>query len=275
MDEAIARHPIPLAVLALLALAMVYLSASHYLRGFRRLGAPDGRLFDASRLRDSDLVAGLLVAGWFLFNVLPVLFDPAAAARGIGLEAIIISMAFFGAIVVLLAGFLIIRGIDVAELFGLRRLALGGVLRSALVWLLAAYPLLGLAALAGQLVPGDFPPAQGIVEFFLTTDSFGAKLVVIVMAVAVAPVAEEFIFRGYLYGALKRRLGMSGAMLVTAVLFALIHAHVPSLGVFFLLSLFLVVAFERSGSLLVPMAMHSLFNAVSVSVMIMLPSPSP
>jgi len=101
-----------------------------------------------------------------------------------------------------------------------------------------------------------------------------AHALAVLVAIVLVPIVEEFLFRGYLYGALKRGIGMVGAIGVTSLLFALIHGHVPSLAVFFVLAVCLGIAFEKSGSLIVPMAMHSLFNAVSVCVMLSLSAES-
>jgi len=44
----------------------------------------------------------------------------------------------------------------------------------------------------------------------------------------------------------------------------LIHMHIPSLLPLFLLGCVLTFAYELSGSLLVPMAMHAFFNTLTL-----------
>lgn len=83
-------------------------------------------------------------------------------------------------------------------------------------------------------------------------------------ATILAPLTEEFAFRGYFYGALKRQFGIAGAALLTSALFALIHVNLSSLPALFFLALCLTVAYEWTGSLLVPIAMHALFNTTSL-----------
>jgi len=51
---------------------------------------------------------------------------------------------------------------------------------------------------------------------------------------------------------------------VTAALFALLHGHAASIPALFTLALCLTLSYEKSGSLLVSMIMHSIFNAASV-----------
>jgi membrane protease YdiL (CAAX protease family) len=86
-----------------------------------------------------------------------------------------------------------------------------------------------------------------------------------VMAVVVAPVAEEVIFRGYLYPVGKRYLGPFLSLAVTGILFAILHGHAASVPALFTLAVCLGLAYEKTGSLLVPMIMHAVFNAVSIA----------
>lgn len=85
-----------------------------------------------------------------------------------------------------------------------------------------------------------------------------------------APVAEEFLFRGFLYGVLRRSiLGFAGAALVTAVVWASLHATYSGYGVaaIFLIGLYLAWVRERTGSLITPMICHGLYNGTVVAVL--------
>ena len=87
-------------------------------------------------------------------------------------------------------------------------------------------------------------------------------------AVAVAPVFEEFFFRGFAYPALKQRWGTWRALTMVSVVFAAIHFHVPSMGPLFALAVGLGLAYESTGSLLAPITMHALFNATNVAMLL-------
>jgi membrane protease YdiL (CAAX protease family) len=89
-------------------------------------------------------------------------------------------------------------------------------------------------------------------------------LPIILLAVAIAPIAEELAFRGYLYGVMRRYFGALPALVFTAVLFAIIHLNVPTLFPLFILSCVFTVSYEATGSLLVPMTMHALFNTINL-----------
>ena len=72
-----------------------------------------------------------------------------------------------------------------------------------------------------------------------------------------APLAEECLFRGLLYGALRRSpLGAIGAAVVTAVMWALLHTSYSVYGLvaITLIGLYLAYVRERTGTLLTPMS---------------------
>ncbi|MEI6085376.1 MAG: CPBP family intramembrane glutamic endopeptidase [Verrucomicrobiota bacterium] len=108
------------------------------------------------------------------------------------------------------------------------------------------------------------PSQQPIVEFFLTTQSTPLLVTLVIFAVVVAPVFEEFFFRGFAYPALKQRFGIAPALLIVSAVFALNHLHAPSLLPLFVLAIGLGLAYELTGSLLVPVVMHAVFNFVTV-----------
>ena len=69
-------------------------------------------------------------------------------------------------------------------------------------------------------------------------------VLIAVFAIVVAPVFEEFFFRGFAYPVLKQRWGTLGALLVVSAVFAVIHFHLPSLGPLFALAVGLGLAYE-------------------------------
>ncbi len=85
--------------------------------------------------------------------------------------------------------------------------------------------------------------------------------------VFLVPVVEEVVFRGYLFRAWRyTKLGLRGTLVLTSVLFALMHGGqypVIILAFLFLLSVLLGLAREKTGSIWPPVAMHVGNNAVS------------
>jgi membrane protease YdiL (CAAX protease family) len=97
-------------------------------------------------------------------------------------------------------------------------------------------------------------------------DSAGALIAAGLLVGAVAPVAEELFFRGFVFGALRRH-GFWPAAVVSGLLFG--GAHVASSPIGFLLPLaalgvILCAVYERTGSLLPGIGLHCLNNSVAL-----------
>ena len=86
-------------------------------------------------------------------------------------------------------------------------------------------------------------------------------------AVVLAPVAEEFIFRGVLFTFLKQHGFKKTAWIGVSLFFALIHADVGIFIPLFLLALVLTWLYELTDSLLASFFTHALFNAVNLIVL--------
>ena len=170
-------------------------------------------------------------------------------------------------IVVFVAGFLRIRGFDVGSIAGFSRPHFLRTIITGAALLVAAYPLIGVADAITQRVLGSGSSKQTIVELFNSTRSIDQRMVIIVFAVAIAPAAEEFLFRFFLYGVIKRYLGRFVGLVVNSLLFAAVHTHLPSFAPLFVLGSCFTIAYEWSGTILIPMTMHALFNAVSLTVL--------
>ena len=87
-----------------------------------------------------------------------------------------------------------------------------------------------------------------------------------VALVVAAPVAEESLFRGFMFrGMAASRLGPAGAIVLTSLLWAMLHIQYDWYGIVsvFVLGLVLGVARHRTGSLYAPIVMHGLSNLVA------------
>jgi len=155
---------------------------------------------------------------------------------------------------------------SVVNFLGLRAKSPLRVLGLALLFLGAAYPgLILMVLLTKALAHGS--DEQMLVTLFRDEARDGHMRgtgMIFVSAALVAPLIEEFVFRGYFYATLKRYLGIGFAALLTSALFALVHVNLASLPALFYLALCLTLAYEWTGSLLVPITMHALFNTVSL-----------
>lgn len=180
---------------------------------------------------------------------------------------LIASAALTMGLLLALAGFLRLRRLDLNSLGGFSKIGFSRTAITGGVLILAAYPLIFLADIATQRLLRREPDRQAIVEMFSQSSTLEQRILIILLAIALAPIAEEFIFRFFLYGVFKRYFGRTVAVAVSSILFAAVHAHLPSFAPLLVLGGCFAIAYEWSGSILVPMMMHALFNAFTLTAL--------
>lgn len=89
------------------------------------------------------------------------------------------------------------------------------------------------------------------------------KAIAFVALVVLAPIAEELIFRGYLYGKLRTRLSAIPAIILVSVLFGLMHGQWNVGIVVGVMSVFLCVARELTGTIYAGILMHMIRNGLA------------
>ncbi|MDP2913053.1 MAG: CPBP family intramembrane metalloprotease [Candidatus Omnitrophota bacterium] len=107
---------------------------------------------------------------------------------------------------------------------------------------------------------GYIPPKQPVVELFLKEESARFLLYTGLFAAIVGPIIEELFFRGFMYNALKKYIGILGSMLVTAAIFALLHANVAGFLPIMAIGLLLVYMYEKTGTLVSSITVHIAHN---------------
>ena len=155
-----------------------------------------------------------------------------------------------------------LRGLDWADL-GLRPPPPGSISRAMGIALLALPVTFAVEAML-QRFSGGSPvnPQIGIVAPAGFT-WFG--LIGMVMLVgAMAPFAEELAFRGLLYRWLRERWGVTPAVAVSSLGFALLHGIPHLIPVIALLGVMLALIYEYNGSLWPAVVAHGLYNSITV-----------
>src|SRR6266446_1791171 len=177
------------------------------------------------------------------------------------------NLVFTLAVVLFIVAFLRFRGFDLSSLGGFFKISFLRVLSTGTILLFFAYSLIFVSELITQRLFGSGSSKQNIVELFSGSRTIEQRIMIIVFAVAIAPVVEEFLFRFFLYGVLKRYFGRFLGMTLNALLFAAAHTHFPSFAPLFILGSCFTIAYEWSGSILVSMTMHALFNSLSLTAL--------
>ena len=183
---------------------------------------------------------------------------------------LLVGMASFqGAILVLTGYFLREQGTTWKEAFGL-----ANRWKAALLWgILAACIFLPIGVQIQQLVKSalehwsrsPFKPEEQLpVQTLRLAASFGKRLVLGIATVVLAPAAEETLFRGILYPAIKQAGYPRLALWLTSFAFAGMHANAVAFLPLLVLSLLLTALYEKTGNLLAPIMAHALFNSIEL-----------
>jgi len=107
---------------------------------------------------------------------------------------------------------------------------------------------------------------QDSVKLLQTSDDHLILGLMAFAAVIVAPLCEEIVFRGYLYAASKKFAGPWVAAIFSALVFASAHGSLAALLPLFIFGLVLTFAYEKTGSLWAPIAIHFCFNGATVAI---------
>ncbi len=217
--------------------------------------------------RTFGLPEAILAAALIFFLLLNISASLSSRSVQLNTRNLLENLLFTVAVVLFIAAFLRLRGLDLSSLGGFFRITFLRALSTGTILILAAYPVISIADAISQRVLGSGSSKQSIVELFSESRTIEQRIMIIVFAVAVAPIAEEFLFRFFLYGVFKRYFGRVVGIAANALLFAAAHTHFPSFVPLFVLGSCFTIAYEWSGSILVSMTMHALFNSVSLTVL--------
>jgi membrane protease YdiL (CAAX protease family) len=177
------------------------------------------------------------------------------------------TLGFQGATWVLIPLFLRYHQVGWRDAFGVRAVQLPRILLMAGAMTVAILPVAwGLQIISGMaLTQVGWPPEEQVVVTLLTNAKlWWMQIYLGVFAVVLAPVAEEFIFRGLLYPFVKQLGYPRTALVGLSFVFALIHVDAAAFVPLFVLALALTWLYEKTDNLLAPIAAHALFNAANL-----------
>lgn len=190
------------------------------------------------------------------------------------------SMVFFTTIVhggglLLVASFLRAHEMTWSQAFGFRDIS---PLKAFLYGVLVAVAFLPVAWVLGQIsaalmqLMGTEPVAQQAVQMLQKTVLPLQQVYFGFMAIVMAPVVEEIFFRGLLYTGIKQAGYKRGAVWVSSLFFALVHANVMTFIPLTVLALVLVWLYEKTGNLLSCITAHATFNLVNFVLLLNQPA---
>jgi uncharacterized protein len=113
----------------------------------------------------------------------------------------------------------------------------------------------------------EFAIENASVQCSYETDSLALKFIfyilLVLSTVIVAPVSEEFIFRGVILHRLATKWGVTAAVILSSFLFGIAHMNIYSIPIG-ISSIFVALIYIKTQTLIVPIAFHAMHNAMAV-----------
>jgi uncharacterized protein len=128
---------------------------------------------------------------------------------------------------------------------------------------------IGIYALSAIALTLLLQPEQQDIAENLGADEDSALLITIIAGILIAPVTafcEEIFFRGLIFGGMRQTMRFWPAAIFSGLIFGLLHLTAGDLGVALQLSILGVIfawMYERSGSLWVPIGLHTVNNTIA------------
>lgn len=110
---------------------------------------------------------------------------------------------------------------------------------------------------------------QGPMKMVMTGD-WTMRSYVIIQALIIAPIGEECLFRGFLFNIIRDKWGTVAGAAISSLAFASIHFSLPQLIPLFVLALLQCRLYMKTRTLVAPILVHFIFNAISVMAAILL-----
>jgi membrane protease YdiL (CAAX protease family) len=173
------------------------------------------------------------------------------------------SVAFIGAPLLLVAS--VTRRLRPQD-FGLRR----SPVRAAVGWLLVAAMTYFVFTVAWTAIVAPDQKQDDLFKSFGVSGGVAAVAVLGLIVCVLAPLGEEFLFRGFCFPALRPSLGVAGAALAVGLVFGAVHLTTTPPVLLVPLALFGVVLCllrQKTGSLYPCIALHALNNSIAYGLL--------
>ncbi|MDP8262185.1 MAG: CPBP family intramembrane metalloprotease [Candidatus Ancaeobacter aquaticus] len=132
---------------------------------------------------------------------------------------------------------------------------------------IAFVPVFLLLVVVSYVICGYFgisPQPHELVKIFSVEKSAYKIIYLVLVATVFAPLYEEIVFRGFIYTVLRKYLGVTQSLCMSAIIFGAIHFNmsqfIPVMG----LGIILAYLYERTGTLIAPIVFHMLNNTVAI-----------
>ncbi|MGJ3242005.1 MAG: CPBP family intramembrane glutamic endopeptidase [Opitutales bacterium] len=139
--------------------------------------------------------------------------------------------------------------------------------RLPIVWAISMVWIVVLQELREWGVPVE-PRSQEIISVIIQAGGPLQWLLLTLMIVVAAPIGEELIFRGGFFRFFLGRMGRRHARVLSALVFASLHMSLTQLLPLAAVGYFMARAYEKTGSIKVPILFHAFFNLQSLLLLL-------
>jgi hypothetical protein len=156
------------------------------------------------------------------------------------------------------------------KVLGLRFINVSRFIFLAVFYYIAFLPILACILLLLILFFSLFdyqPPQQTLFNLFFQENNLWFLIYSTMLVAILGPIVEEIFFRGFAYNAIKKRWGTQKAMLLTAVVFAGLHANAAGFLPILALGFLLVYVYEKTASLIPAITIHILHNSLMITLL--------
>jgi membrane protease YdiL (CAAX protease family) len=122
------------------------------------------------------------------------------------------------------------------------------------------YYLVGFSDYVVSLIGGIRPNEHPVVAIVSEARNWKEMILPLILSGVVVPVGEEVFFRGFAYPALRNRIGIWPAIIVTGVVFALLHFDLFGLLALTVAGVALSLLYKQTGSLWSVIVAHGVWN---------------
>jgi len=134
---------------------------------------------------------------------------------------------------------------------------------SGLATFLVSLPVLTVVSAVWQFLLqlcGITAEKQDLIAMFADAKSPGLLAFMISLAIVIAPITEELLFRAGIFRYVRTRLPRWAALLIPSVLFGALHANLASFAPLVALGVVFSLAYARTGRIATTIVAHGLFN---------------
>ncbi|MFH1767875.1 MAG: type II CAAX endopeptidase family protein [Candidatus Omnitrophota bacterium] len=111
------------------------------------------------------------------------------------------------------------------------------------------------------------PPDQPAVDILLSLKNNWFIVLFSSQIALIAPISEEFLFRGFIYKYLRGRVNFLVSSIITSLIFAFLHHSLFGFFIIFVISMALCYIYEKTQSIATAIFFHSIHNAASLIVL--------